>query len=93
MTQVYKNNFTTKFRFFNLIFFCTELLTVPPGFTSGLNFCSDNVTVSDNSNVKREKVNLQNNIINLMDVVKEERKLFGKIIFLNYLTSKYFIIF
>lgn len=54
-----------------------DLLTVPPGFKAGLNFANDNVTISNINDVRNERKLLENNVINLMDVVKEEQKLLG----------------
>lgn len=57
---------------------CLELLTTPPGFAAGLFFEPDNVTVSENDTSGAQKKGvLENNVINLMDVVKEEQKVFG----------------
>lgn len=54
------------------------MLTVPPGFSDGLHFASDNVTISSINGATNQRNILQNNIVNLMDVVKEEQKLLGK---------------
>ncbi|KAJ8963289.1 hypothetical protein NQ318_018756 [Aromia moschata] len=57
----------------------TELLTVPPGFTTGLTFAEDGITLlKDSENVKgKPKVDVSKGVINLLDIIQQEQDLLG----------------
>lgn len=59
----------------------SELLTVAPGFTRGLEFEHDGCTIKSGSTQgsARPKVVPASGVVNLMDLLQQEHEIFGKL--------------